>query len=201
MLRSALIYIISGWSGFFVMSLELLSGKLLSSYFGSNIFVWGGIISVFMISLAIGYLQGGRLSFSHVSLKTLSHILCVSALLAFPIIIIGKPFLNWLSFTISDPRYGSLMGSIVLFSATIITAGMISPYAIRLLITKLESSGQSAGLLYFFSTIGSALGTILTSFYFVLWMEINHIILSLIIITLLLSLSTLMIDKYKLHSY
>ena len=33
-----------------------------------------------------------------------------------------------------------------------------------------------AGLLYFISTLGSAAGTLGTSFYFVLWFEVNQIL-------------------------
>ena len=33
-----------------------------------------------------------------------------------------------------------------------------------------------AGRLYFMSTLGSALGTLATSFYFVLWFEVNTIL-------------------------
>jgi hypothetical protein len=33
-----------------------------------------------------------------------------------------------------------------------------------------------AGLLYFVSTLGSAAGTLGTSFYFVLWFEVNQIL-------------------------
>ena len=36
-----------------------------------------------------------------------------------------------------------------------------------------------AGLLYFISTLGSALGTLATSFYFVLWFEIDSIVFGL----------------------
>ena len=53
---------------------------------------------------------------------------------------------------------------------------MISPYSVRLLVQTTERSGQIAGRLYFVSTLGSALGTLVTSFYFVLWFEINSIL-------------------------
>ena len=62
---------------------------------------------------------------------------------------------------------------------TTIILGMISPYSVRLLVEKVEQSGSVAGTLYFSSTLGSALGTLLTSFYFVLWFEVNSIILVL----------------------
>ena len=40
-------------------------------------------------------------------------------------------------------------------------------------------SGRVAGQLYFVSTLGSALGTLATSFYFVLWMEMDTILFML----------------------
>ena len=40
-----------------------------------------------------------------------------------------------------------------------------------------ESSGHDAGYLYFISTIGSSLGTLLTAFYLVLLFEVNTIFL------------------------
>ncbi|MDP1931212.1 MAG: glycosyl transferase, partial [Gammaproteobacteria bacterium] len=48
-------------------------------------------------------------------------------------------------------------------------------YSVRLLVSSEEHSGRMAGLLYFVSTLGSALGTLMTSFYFVLWFEIDQI--------------------------
>jgi hypothetical protein len=52
-------------SGFIIMSIELLGGRILAPYFGSSIYVWGSIITIFMLSLSIGYLTGGRLSISN----------------------------------------------------------------------------------------------------------------------------------------
>ena len=53
---------------------------------------------------------------------------------------------------------------------------MISPYSVRLMVESEEHSGHMAGLLYFISTLGSAVGTLGTSFYFVLWFEVNQIL-------------------------
>ncbi len=53
---------------------------------------------------------------------------------------------------------------------------MISPYSIRLMVDSHEHSGHMAGLLFFISTLGSAAGTLSTSFYFVLWFEVNQIL-------------------------
>jgi len=77
---------------------------------------------------------------------------------------------------IEDPRYGSLFASIFLFFIPTSILGMISPYSVRLMVESEKDSGQMAGLLYFISTLGSAAGTLGTSFYFVLWFEVNQIL-------------------------
>jgi hypothetical protein len=49
-----------------------------------------------------------------------------------------------------------------------------------------ESSGHDAGYLYFISTLGSSVGTLLTAFYLVLLFEINTIFLAGISISVIL---------------
>lgn len=181
--RNAALYSTAAWSGFFVMGVELLGGRLLAPYFGSSIFVWGALIAVFMTALAVGYLIGGQLSLRSPSLRGLGLLLIAEALLALPVILFGDAVFDALSFSIEDPRYGSLLAAFLMFSAPTVFSGMVSPYAVRLLIDNVERSGQSAGRLYFASTLGSAGGTILTTFYLVLLFEINTIIIGLIAIS------------------
>jgi MFS family permease len=178
--RNPALYLTAAWSGFFVMGVELLGGRLMAPYFGSSIFVWGAIIAVFMAALAIGYLIGGQLSLRSPSLRVLGLLLIAEAVLALPIVLFGDAVFDALSYAIEDPRYGSLLAALLMFGAPTLFSGMVSPYAVRLLIDSIEKSGQSAGRLYFASTLGSAGGTILTTFYLVLLFEIDTIILSLI---------------------
>ena len=85
---------------------------------------------------------------------------------------------------IFDPRFGSLVTCVGLFLVPTVFAGMVSPYAIRIIVKNRESSGHDAGYLYFISTIGSSLGTLLTAFYLVLLFEVNTILLVAIGISL-----------------
>jgi hypothetical protein len=181
--RNPMIYFAAAWSGFFVMGVELLGGRLLSPYFGSSIFVWGALIAVFMTALSIGYLIGGQLSMRSPSLVGLGLLLMAESFFALPIIVFGDRLFDMLSFAIEDARYGSLLASVLMFGLPTVFSGMVSPYAVRLLIESVEKSGRSAGRLYFASTLGSAGGTILTTFYLVLFFDINTIILSLIAIS------------------
>jgi len=170
------IYLLAFVGGFVIMSLELLGGRVLAPYFGSSIYVWGSIITIFMLSLSLGYLFGGKLSLHHPSLRRFGIIFIIAACLLYPLVFLAEPVMNWIFEMIEDPRYGSLIASGMLFILPTIILGMISPYSVRLLVQSTHESGQIAGRLYFVSTMGSALGTLATSFYFVLWFEINTIV-------------------------
>lgn len=163
-------------SGFCIMTIELLGGRILSPYFGSSVYVWGSIITVFMLSLSFGYLSGGRLSMRSPNPVTYAIFFVSAALLVTPIILFADGIMEQVFLVIEDPRYGSLVASMLLFFVPTVILGMISPYSIRLLVRNEEHSGHIAGQLYFVSTIGSALGTLGTSFYFVLWFEVNAIL-------------------------
>ena len=178
-----LLYLIAGWSGFFVMAIELLSGRLLAPYFGGSIYVWGAIITVFMLALSLGYLWGGRASLHAPSLKRLALILLAAAVTTLPVLLLGDSLLERLSAVVSDPRFGSLVAAALLFFLPTCISGMVSPYAVRLLVADRASAGHLAGKLYFVSTFGSAAGTILTSFYLVLYLEVNQILLLLLAIS------------------
>ena len=179
-------YSIAGWSGFYVMLVELLSGRLIAPSFGSSIYVWGSVIFVFMLGLAIGYLLGGIYSQHHPSVARLCGILMASALSTLPTLLFGTLILDFMFDAVRDPRFGSLVTCLALFLIPTIFAGMVSPYAIRIIVKNKESSGHDAGYLYFISTIGSSLGTLLTAFYLVLLFEVNTILLVAICISLVL---------------
>lgn len=170
-----IILLVAFINGFVIMSIELLGGRVLAPYFGSSVHVWGSIITVFMLSLSLGYLWGGKLSLGKAGPRTFAWFFIGAAILSLPIIFLAEDLMAWVFITIEDPRYGSLVTAMLLYFLPICVMGMVSPYSVRLLVSTQESSGGVAGLLYFVSTLGSALGTLATSFYFVLWFDVNHI--------------------------
>jgi len=186
--RKGLVFILAGWSGYFVMAIELLSGRILAPNFGSSIYVWGGVITVFMLALSVGYLLGGHLSVHAPSLRRLGYLMLGAAVATLPGVFWGEPLLDRIFEFAHDPRYGSLLASSVLFFLPTAISGTVSPYSIRLLVKQLHVSGKSAGSLYFVSTFGSAVGTICTSFYLVLWFEINQIFIGMIAVSVLIGL-------------
>jgi len=189
MAKKLVVLLIAAWSGYYVMAVELLSGRILAPSFGNSIYVWGGIITVFMLALSLGYLLGGQLSLFAPTTRRLGLVLIAAAVASLPIVAVGDRALDWIFDNVRDPRYASLLASGVLFFVPTAISGMVSPYAVRLLATSVQSTGRSAGLLYFVSTFGSAAGTILTSFYMVLWFEVNQIFVGMIAVSFLCGLA------------
>ncbi|MCS5580327.1 MAG: fused MFS/spermidine synthase [Gammaproteobacteria bacterium] len=163
------------------MTIEMLGARILSPYFGGSLSVWGSIITIFMVALAMGYLIGGRLSTQNPNAVTFAIFFIGAAVFSLPVILLADAIMEPIFLTIEDPRYGSLFASIFLFFIPTSILGMISPYSVRLMVETHEHSGHMAGLLYFISTIGSAAGTLGTSFYFVLWFEVNQILWSAVV--------------------
>jgi MFS family permease len=184
-------------SGFSIMTIEMLGARILSPYFGGSLSVWGSIITVFMLALSVGYLMGGRLSTRNPNAVTYAVFFMAAAIFSLPLILLADAIMEPIFLTILDPRYGSLAASVLLFFIPTAILGMISPYSVRLLVETHEHSGHMAGLLFFVSTIGSALGTLGTSFYFVLWFEVNQILWGAVL-ALLLAAATILITNQLL---
>ena len=168
------------------MAIELLGGRLLAPTFGSSVYVWGAIITVFMLALSLGYLAGGRFSLHAPSVRRLGILLVAAAITALPLLFVVETLLDAVATGIADPRFGSLVAATLLFFVPTFVSGMISPYAVRLLVRDQATSGRHAGQLYFVSTFGSAAGTLLTSFYLVLLLEVNQILLTMVAISTLI---------------
>ncbi len=198
MIRQKLvIYLIVGWSGYFVMALELLGGRALAPYFGTGIYIWGAIITLFMLSLSIGYLLGGHFSARQPNLRKLSLILGAATLAALPCAVGSNFILERVFDAVPDPRYGALLASIALFFLPITISGAVSPYGIRLLVEGLGTSGKVAGNVFFISTFGSAAGTLLTSFYLVLLFELDQLFYGMMLISILVATLGILMDGGK----
>ena len=178
------------------MSVELLGGRILAPYFGSSIYVWGSIITIFMMALSVGYLIGGRLSLHQPSLFRYGLFFIIAAIALTPVIVFANAWMDAVFIRIEDPRYGSLVASTVLFFIPTAILGMIAPYSVRLVVESTTTSGQVAGALYFVSTLGSALGTLMTSFYLVLWFDMNTIISVMIAALLIAGAAAMAADRF-----
>ena len=177
--------------GAVVMSLEILSSNLMSPYFGGSIYIWGSIISSFMVHFSVGYVAGGYLSRRFPRISVLAAFLVGCSLWVLMIPAIYQPVCEFVSENIVDVRLGSLVAMNVIFFVPISIMAMVSPYIIGITIAWRRPSGLTAGMVLFISTVGSFTGTNITAFYLISLFPVSRIIMGLGIICLAVSLSVL----------
>src|SRR5918999_1399501 len=77
-----LLYAIIFVSGAAILALELLASRIMTPYFGVSLYIWTGILSITLVSLALGYWLGGKLAASRTSgPKGAPHLLQLYALM------------------------------------------------------------------------------------------------------------------------
>lgn len=131
------------------------------------------------------------LSEKRASLSTLSALLYGTALWVFLLIVTKVSFLVFLLET-GIPRHAqSIFAAVALLGVPSTLLGAVSPYAARLSILSVRTSGSAVGNLYAISTVGSILGTFLTGFVFI--PEMGHV-KTLYVVAILLTLASLVLS-------
>ncbi|HKV85605.1 MAG TPA: fused MFS/spermidine synthase [Ktedonobacterales bacterium] len=152
-------------AGMTSMALEMCASRLLAPWYGTSLFVWANLIGLVLIYLSVGYFFGGRLADRHPSRRLLCAITAIAALATGLIPFISQPVLQWsvsgLDTANASVFYGSLLAVLALFSVPVTLLGFVSPFAVRLSVNSVGSSGSKAGGLYALSTAGSIIGTFL----------------------------------------
>jgi len=157
-------------AGFTTLGMELSGARLLDPWFGNSILVWAALIGLVLAWLSVGYWLGGRVADRRPQAALLYSLALVAALLVALIPVASRPALQQAalsSLNLDGTPFsaGVLLGAgvsiFLLFSLPTLLLGMVSPFALRLAVADVGSSGQVAGRLYALSTLGSLLGTFL----------------------------------------
>jgi hypothetical protein len=154
-------------AGAVLMGLEIVGSRILAPYFGNSVFVWGSLISLFLIALSAGYYIGGAVSDSRPSQSLLNAIVIAVAAFMFLIAVVAAPVCDATLRAGFNEKSGPFLAATVLFLLPSVGMGMVSPFAIRLATHTVASVGKTAGTLYALSTLGSIAGTVLTTFVFI----------------------------------
>ncbi len=177
--------------GAVVMSLEILSSNLMSPYFGGSIYIWGSIISSFMVHFSVGYVAGGYLSRRYPRISVLAVFLFVGSLWVVGIPTFYKPVCELVSDRIADVRSGSLIAMNLIFFLPVSIMAMVSPYIIGITVSWKRQSWLTGGMVLFISTVGSFFGTNITAFYLIGLFPVSRIVVGLGLICLCVVLLTL----------
>jgi len=193
-----LLYVVVFITGLSTMSAEILASRILAPYFGNTVFLWGSIISTFLIGLSLGYYIGGIIADKQPSYSILSAAVFTSALLFLSFPLYSKVINNAIFGLNLGLKAGPLLASLSQFLLPTIFFGMISPYSVKLKTKELSVVGSTAGRLYAVSSVGSIIGTLITSFYLILLTGINTIIFLNGLVLLMLSIAIYLFHAYYL---
>jgi MFS family permease len=147
-----------------VMIYEIIGSRLLSPYIGSSIYIWTSLIGVILGSLSLGYWLGGRLADRRSELRMLASIIFAAGGLIAVTTLIKDIFLSMLALSVMLLEVKAFFAALVLFAPASVFLGMVTPYAVKLKTSSLDSTGRTVGNLYALSTIGSITGTFLAGF-------------------------------------
>jgi spermidine synthase len=182
--------------GAVVMIYEIAGSRVLGPYLGTSVFIWTSLIGIILGSLSLGYWLGGRLADRKPTYSALAWIIFAAAVLIGLTTLIKESFLIYLPRIISGLKWQSVTASVFLFAPASVFLGMVSPYAVKLKIKALQTSGATVGRLYAISTVGSIAGTFAAGFILIPAMGTTNILISITILLALISI-TLFIPERK----
>ena len=146
---------------------EIAAARLMAPFFGASTIVWANTIAVVLVALSVGYWFGGRMADRRPDLRSLCLLVLVASVLLGLVPIVAQPFLSLSVRAFDDVSlgagFGSLLGVLALVAIPVLMLGAVSPWAIRLKLSRIEDSGETAGRMYAISTVGSLLGTFLSA--------------------------------------
>lgn len=161
-------------AGMTTMAVEMAASRLLQPHFGDSLVIWANLIGLILIYLTVGAWLGGRWADRHPEGATLYRITAWAGFLIGLVPFTARPILRLADVGLRDFAasilIGSFLGVALLFALPVILLGCVSPFALRLTVRDVGSSGGVAGRIYALSTVGSILGTFLPVFLLIPWL-------------------------------
>lgn len=167
-------------TGAAVLMVEVTATRVLAPHFGTTIYMLSSVIGVILAALSCGYWAGGRLADRAASLAVFFHLILASGISLIVIDLLIAYVLR--SFSARLPLIsGPPLAATILFFVPSFLLGMLSPYAIKLLHVHAPQRGigSTAGGVFFWSTLGSIVGTFLAGFYLIPNVGVGEIILAI----------------------
>lgn len=166
--RRFVLYLLVLAGGAATMAVEMCASRLLAPYFGNSLPVWGLLIGLLLAYLAIGYFLGGRFADRYPRASVLYRLAAWAGFIIGWIPHLAHPILRYSAVGFASYQAGAVLGSLLsvlaLFAVPVVLLGCIFPFAVRLSVGDVASSGNVSGRIYALSTVGSLIGTFASVF-------------------------------------
>lgn len=166
-------------TGAALLVIEVAAMRILSPYFGNTLYSTSSILGVVLGALSIGYYFGGRLADRHPSARLFYTIILISGILTFALQLLALLVLPSIGYSLPISS-GPLLMSLLMFLLPGISLGMLSPFAVKLQAARFPKvgTGSVAGEIFFWSTLGSIVGSLTTGFVWVPFFGLNATIIA-----------------------
>lgn len=183
-------------TGAAVLIVEIIAMRILPPYYGNTIYTTSSVIGTVLAALSLGYYFGGKISDRYPYYGLFYGIIFFSGSLVILMqVLIGTVLpLMGLLFSIMA---GPLVSSALLFFIPPFFLGMLSPFAIKLHKKEENNIGSRSGEVFFWSTMGSIMGSLLSGFVLIPFFGIDLIIIGTGAILVLWGLAGLVLFKTK----
>jgi len=180
-------------SGGATLALEILGTRILGPYYGVSLFLWSALIAVTLIALGVGYAVGGWVADRDGASRRLYLLLLVAGVWVLFVPLLREPILS-----VGENlglRTAVFLAALLLFFPPLLLLGMVSPIAIRLRAHSLDVVGRSAGTISAISTLAGVISALATGFYFVPYLGVTTLTLSIGVLLILTGLVGLLVQR------
>lgn len=175
--------------GLIIMAMEMAGSRFLTPFFGNSVFTWASIISMVLLSLAIGYFFGGYLAEKKQKTDIIAYLIYAAAIFILLIPVYYEELFRWIYKNIPNINLGGFLGALLTLFLPLSLLGTYSPFSVKLGTSNSNKSGKISGSLYAVATLGSILGTLGVTFLLIPFIGSKSIVFTLSILTFLSALS------------
>ena len=165
-----MLYTVIFISGGAILALELLASRIMTPYFGVSLYIWTGILSITLVSLALGYWAGGRfasgphgrtvdgLAQRYAMMPAVAALSIVAACLAYPHLF--SALAGW------SLIFGAFAACLILLFLPLVATSAMNPLLVAITLQQMDrrTGDAGSGKVFFMSTIGSVAGVLVTAF-------------------------------------
>lgn len=164
-------------TGAAVLIFEVAAVRMLAPYFGSSLYVLSSVLTTILAALSFGYYFGGRIADRFPTITTLYSIIGLAGIVMLFLQVLALTILPD-SNNIFSITTGPLILSLTLFFVPAFLLGIDSPFVIKLLTQSNtpDHNGALVGSIFFFSTIGSIVGSIAAGFFLIPYLGLTSTI-------------------------
>ena len=161
------LYILSSFAaGFALMTLELVSARIMAPIVGSSIFTWTSVIGITLLGLSLGSYLGGIIIDKYKDNRFLASAFILSSIFIFVIPLLEKTARSFIFINL-DILWVVLIVSLFLFLLPSLSIGSIQPMVLKMYADNFSEIGKRYGILSAIWSLGSILGVFMTGFYFI----------------------------------